>query len=464
MVRSEDEWGVDQEFLDAELGDRRRVWRLVQLAKVLEEEPDASFSDVTRTQAELEGTYRLLGSKAVTADGILAGHYQQTVERAAEQPWVLAVHDTTIFEFSGEKKRRGLGPLRGKGQGFLGHFALVVAPGELRRPLGVLALQTIVREQRRGKPKTASASNESERWQRGVELVESRLKGACPAIHVMDREADSYDLWAGLIEGGHRFVIRMRHDRFLAEATRLRLSDALAEASTIVERTVALSPRRDEKIIFNRRRRPARTGRLARLALSATQVEIARPKRQKVGPEKLLLNVVHVREVETFGDNAPVEWTLVTTESIATAADVERIVDSYRARWVIEEYFKAIKSGCAYEKRQLESIQTLVNALAVFVPIAWRLLLLRTLARDAEEEPANFALTPTQIDVLIATGPKPRPKKLSVRQAMLAVARLGGHIKNNGEPGWIVLGRGYQKLLAREEGWIAALKLRSDQS
>jgi hypothetical protein len=159
-----------------------------------------------------------------------------------------------------------------------------------------------------------------------------------------------------------------------------------------------------------------------------------------------------------------VEWTLATTEPIATVADIERIVDVYSARWVIEEYFKAIKTGCAYEKRQLESMHTLLNGLAVFVPIAWRLLLLRTLARDASDEPATNVLTDTQLAVLRATVKPPPPNNATVREAMLAVARLGGHIKNNGEPGWAVLGRGFQKLLAREEGWIAALHARSDQS
>ena len=37
-------------------------------------------------------------------------------------------------------------------------------------------------------------------------------------------------------------------------------------------------------------------------------------------------------------------------------------------------------------------------------------------------------------------------------------------LDEDGEPGWAVLGRGFHKLLAREEGWIAALNARSDQS
>lgn len=456
---------MDQEFDLAELGDRRRVMRLMQLARALEEDPSASLPEATGTDAGLEGAYRLLNNEAVSAEGILAGHFKQTVERAAAQPWVIAVHDTTIFEFSGETTRKGLGPLRGKGQGFLAHLSLLVAPGEPRRPLGVLSLQTVVRKHRRGKQaQTAMRSSESRRWYSGVQKTEERLSGRSAAIHVMDREGDSYELWSELMSAGYRFVIRTSRDRSLTDSD-LRLSDAILTATTVVERTIALSPRREEKIIFSRRRHPARAGRLARLALSAIQVQVRKPKsRNPISPDNLTLNVVHVREVETHGENEPVQWTLVTREPIETAADIERIVDIYRARWLIEEYFKAIKTGCAYEKRQLESIHSLLNALAVFIPIAWRLLLLRTLAREAPDAPASEALTSTQLEVLVATSRKPMPKNPTVRQALLAVAALGGHIKNNGEPGWLVLGRGYQKLLVLEQGWTAAQASRSDQS
>ncbi len=452
------------EFRGAKLGDQRRVGRLVRLASALDERPDASYPDATMTDAGLEGAYRLLSNEAVTADGILAGHYEQTAERAAALPWVIAVHDTTIFQFSGEKGRSGLGHLRGKGQGFLGHFSLLVAPGEPRRPLGVMAMQAVVRETRRAIAKPRPSLGESARWLRGVELTEERLTGG-KTIHVMDREADSYALWAAMVEAGRSFVIRNRVDRPLSESEEKKISEAVAKASVVVERMVELSPRKQAKIVFNRERRPARARRVARLALSATQIQVRRPANVDKGLAPTLnLNVVRVCELETHGENQRVEWTLVTTEPIESIEDIERIVDVYRARWVIEEYFKAIKTGCAYEKRQLESMHPLLNGLAVFVPIAWRLLLLRTLSRDAADEPASSALTPTQLAVLAATSKPPLSKHPTVREAMLAVARLGGHIKNNGEPGWQVLGRGFQKLLAREEGWIAAASARSDQS
>ena len=67
------------------------------------------------------------------------------------------------------------------------------------------------------------------------------------------------------------------------------------------------------------------------------------------------------------------QWLLYTTEVIETPEQVARIVDIYRARWTIEEYFKAIKTGCGFEKKQLQDFEALTNLLATFAPIAYRL-------------------------------------------------------------------------------------------
>jgi hypothetical protein len=277
----------------------------------------------------------------------------------------------------------------------------------------------------------------------------------------MDREGDSYDLWAALSAAGHRFVIRNSRERLLEDG--IPFSVAIASGETLVEREVYLSRRKQPKIPFNRKRHPARLGRLARLALSAQTIELQRPNLcLKTLPAKLTINFVHVHEVGTNGSESPVDWVLATTEPIATTADVERIVDIYRARWVIEEYFKSLKTGCAFEKRQLENERSIFNALGLLVPIAWRLLLLRTLARDRQDAPASEALTPIQLRILAKKAHSKLSPNPTVREAMLAIAALGGHIKNNGDPGWMVLGRGFQYLLILEEGWLAAK--RSDQS
>ena len=168
-----------------------------------------------------------------------------------------------------------------------------------------------------------------------------------------------------------------------------------------------------------------------------------------------------VWEVDAPAGEEPVEWRLITSEPIDTLSQVLRIVDIYRTRWLIEEFFKALKTGCAYEQRQLESLQTLLVALALLAPVAWQLLLLRHLAQTAPESCAMAVFTARQLDVLRASSTRrPLGPQPTVAEALLAVASLGGHLRQNGSPGWQVLGRGRQKLALMESGWMAAEQAR----
>ena len=146
----------------------------------------------------------------------------------------------------------------------------------------------------------------------------------------------------------------------------------------------------------------------------------------------------------------------MTTEPISTDPDIEFVVDSYRARWVIEEYFKALKTGCAYEARQLESYEALRRALSIFAVIAWRLLWMRFLAQNAPDTPATLVATAAELEFLVAQGRL--ADSSTVDDFLQAVARLGGHIKNNGPPGWQVLWRGYRKLNDLAAGFALAKK------
>jgi Transposase DDE domain len=216
-----------------------------------------------------------------------------------------------------------------------------------------------------------------------------------------------------------------------------------------------------------RKKHPAREGRVATLRVAARQLSVQRPQGwPRTLPPSLDVNVVYVWEVDAPSGQEPVEWRLITREAIETVTDVLRIVDIYRTRWLIEEFFKALKTGCAYEKRQLESLQTLLVALALLAPVAWQLLLLRHLAHSAPDSPATAVLTVRQVDVLRASAAGTRlGQRSTVAEALLAIASLGGHLRQNGSPGWLVRGRGMQKLMLMESGWIAAEQARGcDQS
>jgi len=212
---------------------------------------------------------------------------------------------------------------------------------------------------------------------------------------------------------------------------------------------------------------PPRSERTAKLLVYATPLEMKCPNHYGRGEAAyrgpLNVNVVYVDEPNPPRDQEPVSWMLITNEPIETAAQVERIVDHYRARWTIEEFFKALKTGCALEKRQLESYAALRNALAVFSVVAWRLLLLRAVDRDTPTAPAEAVATQRQLSLLRALKRVDHsrvrgvnlPDHATAHDVLLAVAKLGGHLKQNGPPGWQLLGRGYDSLLLLEVGWIA---------
>lgn len=441
--------------------------RAEQMARALVEQPGVSLPRAMGSTAAREAAYRFLGNRRVTLARVIAPHVEATAERARQARRVLVVSDTTEFRFSTE--REGLGVLSGKSRdGFVGHFTLAVSADGRRTPLGVLGLETIVRPGRKGKRDSVARKRdphrESLRWRRGVESASQRLDGV-EAIHVMDREADIYELLSALISDGHRFIIRSGQERLVDEG---RLSTMVASAAMRFSREVKLSARGTRGAPKNGRSHPARRSRLAQLAVSTAQITLRKPK-TATDPglrDSVRVNVVRVWEPDPPADQEPVEWRLFTTEAIDTQLQVEQIVDGYRARWLIEEYFKALKTGCNFESSQLESLRALQNLLGIYVAVAWQLLMLRSAARDEPDRPATDVLTRTQLEILrlIVRG-KPLPPQPTIADVASAIADLGAHIRSNGPPGWQVLGRGFEELRRAESLYLRMISATSnDQS
>ena len=485
---------ISEEFEGSEFGDKRLAKRVLFMANKLSEEPDKSFPEVF-DDAGLEGAYRFFNNDKVKPQAILAPHMAQTAERTASYDEVLIVHDTSTFNF-GTNKREGLGPVRsGQSWGFFGHISLALAPDESRGALGVLAAQTIVRDEakkskkkktkkktktkrqtgtrrkkRSGKKRALAPDNEGARWLKGVQEAKKHLPDKVSAIHVIDREGDSYALLASLNQEQDRFVIRTAHDRRVHKVhddldevlgENDKIWDVLKRAPVLGQRDIQVSRRDASPLPATRKHHPPRSSRKATISVRASRVTVKRSASARdCRLKELTLNVVQVFEENPPEGEPAVEWTLWTTEPIDSPELVWKVVDIYRARWVIEEFFKALKTGCAYKKRQLESAAALFRAFALFLPIAWRLLLLRTLCRHDERIPAQEVLPPLMLDCLevaLCERNVDLPPNPTVQDALYGIAKLGGHLKNNGAPGWLVLIRGYEKLLLIAEGYRLAM-------
>lgn len=472
MNESLDRESLLQEYAGAELGDARRAARLRRLAEVAMEQPGESFPKLTADEAGLEAAYRFLNNAAVNPDDVLAPHRAMTRERASSAERVLVVHDTTTIQL-GHADPDEVGYLQTGKPGFYLHLSLVVSADGQRRPLGVAALNTLFRKARSGRggrkhnrpggTTTKQADRESLRWEQGVSQSEELLSSCPLRIHVADREADSYQFFAHVRSTGADFVVRVRHDRVAREIDDDGQSESWSKMREIVggsssrfERDVPLSSRQRSTAPTQSRRRPARAERTATLHFATASMELKRPR--YFGdplPSSIRVNVVRVYEPCAPKDQEPIEWLIATSLPVESQSEVEHVVDVYRARWVIEEYFKALKSGCIYEQRQFESRHALLNTLALFLPIACHMLWMRSRAQHADAR-ALDVLTPVQLDVLRAIARTKIPDEPSARDVLWAIAAMGGHLKRNGEPGWASIRHGYERLLIAEVAWTAA--------
>jgi hypothetical protein len=457
---------VAGEFAWVELGDRRLNARVASVAAQLSRSPAAGFPKVL-TEAELSGYYRLVNHEAVNFERLLEAHVEASKRRAEVLRRVIVAHDTSDFRFSDEVAREGLGPMDNGGQGFYGHAS--VAFDEERRIVGTLAFEPWIRvskdpaaAKRTQKERYESPDNESLRWMRAVHRAEKELAGTGAAlVHVMDREADDYDILCELMSHSYRFVIRASTDRLLSpKHGGVKLKEYARSLDVRVERRAQLAHRKKKRRPKELKKFPPRTLRDARLSFSVGRVALRRPDiASKDLPAELELSLVHVREIHPPEDCEPVEWFLLTDQPVDTEEHIFRIVDDYRTRWGIEEFFKVLKTGCSIEKRQHESAHAMLNTLAIALTIAWALMTLRHVARDVRTKnlPATEVLSPPQIEILRIRSRGTLPADPTVEQAVLALARFfGGHLRGNGHPGWQVLGRAYESLLLVEFGWRLA--------
>ena len=139
------------------------------------------------------------------------------------------------------------------------------------------------------------------------------------------------------------------------------------------------------------------------------------------------------------------------------------MITYYELRWLIEEYHKALKTGCRTESRQLKTAGRLEAFVGLTSVVAIRLLQLKSLARTKPEVPAQRVVPSVWLKMLkLARKNLDRVHDLTVGQFYREIAKLGGFLgrKGDGEPGWITIWRGWEKLNNFVHGATLASKLR----
>jgi hypothetical protein len=433
-------------------GDKRLDHRLAQTFDAMAGRPSGTLPRKLVKRAPLVGGYRMLNNPKVTHTAILQAHRASCLRRLAGHTGkVLLLHDTTVLDYSGLDVE-GLGQVGdGNGKGLYAHHSLAVVPATRQ----VVGLMNQILHRRADVPRGETKRQRQQRADRESRLWKQAVEGLPPmpagvqVTDVSDRGSDITEYIAAEVALGRRFILRSRHNRTLAD------DPAVEQVEKLHDRLRALPVMETFRV-----RVPADKGgwREATMGLAWQPVEFKPPRqpRGEHGSEPIAGWGVIACEADPPPGAEPLEWMLLTNRPITTAGQAREAVEDYACRWMVEDYHKAMKTGCGVEELQMTTMHGLSNAVALLSVLAVHVLRLRCNARDEtiRQQPARLHEEELKVQLAARDSRHPDWRAMTVWEFYIAVARMGGYVLNPRKrpPGWIVLWRGYTRLQDMCEG------------
>jgi hypothetical protein len=451
-------------FCDPRLG--RRFRKLVgQLATSLGQSIPLACQDWTNTKA----AYRFLSNGRVNETAILAGHFQATRERfAATNGPILVLHDTTEFSYTREAKEaigilyKSCGRKDKDGRprlhtlcGILMHSSLVVTADGL--PLGLASIKFWTRRKFKGTnalkrkvnpTRVPIEAKESVRWLENLKQSTKLLDEPSRCIHIGDRESDIYELFCAAQGIGTKFLVRTCVDRLAGDG----------------QHTIAAIMRRVKvKAVHQVEVRDAKgTVSKATVNVKYHRLRVYPPIGKQKHYPPLMLTVIHAQEVSTPRNREKIDWRLITNLPIRNRKDAVEKLGWYAMRWRIETFHKILKSGCRAETVKLRTAERIVNLIAVFCVLSWRIFWMTMMNRVAPLASPLVALTQVETQLLDQLIPQTRKRQKAILSTyLIKIARLGGYLArtNDSPPGNMVIWRGLSRLTDIELGFLMGVKL-----
>ena len=457
---------VDEEMRGLDMGDRRLNKRVVRLVSDLGERPTASIPAACGGWNETAAAYRLFANQAATLPTILRPHHEHTLERMGAHRVVLLVQDTTEIDLTRPQQQvKGTGMLDDSNRrGALLHSMQAFTAGGT--PLGGLWAKAWMRpaekqgtarhHQRKALP---IEEKESHRWIEGLRQARHAAQHtpATQCVCIADSEADIYELFVEPRGGGAgqkeapcvEWLMRACQPRALVEGSSLQpataatdgtgptnLDAAFAQAPVLFTKEIDVRGREAKVSCEKRGRRQPRESRCTEVEVRAVSVTLRPPYRCDKRLPAVRVNAVRVREIATPQGDIPVEWLLLSTLPIDTVEQVRRIVEYYRTRFLIEVFFRVLKSGCRVEERRFEDVERLLPCLAVYLIVAWRTFMLSRIGREHPKLSCKAFFAPEEWrSVWMITQGKARPRQPPPLQEMIGlIAQLGGYVRRGLKP------------------------------
>ena len=462
-----DSW-VDRELADCDFKDERLGKRFRSLLEQLSSSPGDSIPLVCQDWANTKAAYRFLDNARVSEAEILGGHFQATRDRtAATDGPILVMHDTTEFTYKREdvdavgKTRINIAGAYRDGSpryytacGILMHSSLVVTTEGL--PLGLSAIKFWSREKFHGANALKKHINptrvpieqkESIRWLDNLRQSTKLLGSADRCVHVGDRESDIYELFCTAKDAGAHFLFRTCVDRLAGDGSHTIAAEMAETRCRGLHRVEVLD------------RRGAISE--AVLELKFRRVRVLPPIGKQSRYPALELTVLHARERNKPRGRERIDWKLITDLPVTSRTEAIEKLRWYALRWKIETFHKILKSGCQAEQSKLRTAERLVNLLATFCILSWRIFWLTMINRSTHMSKATVAFTPLEIDLLQRLTPERQSsstRSASLKSCLTQLARLGGYLNRAGDgpPGNIVMWRGMSRLTDIELGFLMA--------
>jgi hypothetical protein len=437
-------WASTQ-FAAADLHDKRRTKRLVLLATQIAADPSGSFPQQTESWNDLRAAYNLFDCEDVTFETIASHHWELTKKTAEER--LLIIADTTEIDYGPCRQVTGLSPVgSGIGQGFHLHSGLMVSAEDDQ--VHGLAGQLIYHRQpvRKGETRTERLQRddrESQIWGNLVIQMGSPPLGTS-WIHVVDRGADDFEFF---------YHCQQTETDWVARAKSLNRTIITPEGVETPLKVYLGTLPEAGCYTLNLRARPKEPARTAKLVIAFGALRMPTPKLKsaflkQVKPATIPMWVVWVREVGAPDGVKAIEWVLYTSLPVENLEDVMAIVGYYEKRWLIEEWHKVLKTGFRVERRQLKTCDRLEAMMGLMSVEAVRLFQMKGVARTAPDQPATELVPPKYVTMLKVVRKLAPTTELTVGEFFRELAKLGGFLgrPHDGEPGWITIWRGWDKL------------------
>jgi hypothetical protein len=288
---------------------------------------------------------------------------------------------------------------------------------------------------------------ESVRWLDNIKQTTTLLSDPERCIHIGDRESDIYELFCTARDANTHFLVRTCVDRLAGDGQHT-ISDEMQAVDLKANHLIT---------VLDKKGRPTQ----AVLELRYRRIRVLPPIGKQSRYPTLRLTVIYAQEREVPSGRDRIDWKLITDLPVSTPLQAIEKLEWYASRWKIETFHKIVKSGCKAEESKLRTADRLVNLIAVFCILSWRIFWMTMLNRSTSNAPTSIAFTDTECQLLDHLVPDParsRSTKKSLSSYIVKVARLGGYLgrASDSPPGNIVMWRGLSRLTDIVIGFEAA--------